>query len=463
MYNSRLFIIFFVLFFNVCVKAQDSPGYAASWNSLRQHDTPTWLMDAKFGIYCHWGIWTIRYAEGYDRGDDKSELDDAIAKFTAKNFDAAEWAELFKKAGAKFAGPVGWHGSDYLHWDTQLTKYNSVYKSPHIDIVGEVAREARKAGLKTFVSLHHKINQEGWINFAKEVIDKYEPDIFWVDAGFGGTKAAHHKKIVNRSKFIGEGNKLITTLKDKLQREFLAYYYNHALKNNKEVEFVYKSYDIPPGVGMRDLENGMLDNIAYDIWMTDIDMNICPDWKTHGWFYREGIPLRDANNIIDILVDVVSKNGILLLNVPPFADGSFSLEIQNTLREVGNWLDKNGEAIYGTSPWVIYGEGPTNIKTGNYTYHHNEHFGVHHFTKQDIRFTIKDNNLYAICLGVPDKSLNIKSLNTTFKLFEGDIKSVSLLGENYQLNWEHSQEGLKITLPNTLNSPYALTFKIELN
>jgi len=354
--------------------SKTSKTYEAKWSSLRQHQHPQWLVDGKFGIYCHWGLSTINYGKGHMFSKHR-DIDSLIDEFTAQNFDAARWAQLFKKAGAKFAGPIGWHGSKYLHWDSELTEYNSVDKKPHIDIVGELQKAIRKEGLKFFVSLHHQFYQEGWINYGKEVVDKYHPDVFWVDAGFGNTKGLMHNKVMSRSKFIGQGKPNRQSLGDKKQREFLSYFFNAAQQQQQEVDFIYKSYDIPPGIGMHDLENGLLDHIAYDVWMTDMDMNICPDWKTHGWFYREGIPLRDANNIVDLLVDVVSKNGVLALNVPPLADGTFTPEIEQTLSEVGEWLGVNGEAIYGSTPWITFGEGPVDIKPGNYTFHHNEHFG----------------------------------------------------------------------------------------
>ncbi|WP_298363670.1 alpha-L-fucosidase [uncultured Lutibacter sp.] len=434
--------------------------FKPEWSSLRKHQTPQWLVDGKFGIYSHWGIWTIQYAEGY-MGSGALPLDEAISKFKAENFDAAEWAKLFKNAGAKFGGPVGWHGSKYLHWNSDLTDYTSVKMLPHRDIVGESAIEMRKQGLKTFISLHWEMDNDQWIDYGKEVVDKYHPDLFWVDAGFGGTKGANHQKVLNRSKFIGEGKSTRRSVSDKHQREFLSHYFNDALKQNKEVEFIYKSYDIPPGVGMRDLENGLLDHTAYDVWMTDMDMNICPDWETHGWFYRDGIPLRDTNNIVDMLVDVVSKNGVMSLNVPPLADGSFSTEIENTLLGVGEWLKINGEAIYGSTPWFIFGEGPVEIKSGNYTFHHNEHFGQHKFSEQDIRFTTNKEFLYAISLGIPDTSITIKALNTNFKMHKGFIKNVSIVGYSGTVKWIHNEEGLTVDIPNDLKAKHAICFKIE--
>ena len=130
---------------------------------------------------------------------------------------------------------------------------------------------------------------------------------------------------MDRAKYIGQHTDSSFVFPEKYQREFITYFYNKAIDRSQEVEFVYKSHDIPPCVGMRDFENGILSNTAYDVWMTDIDMNLPPDWGTHGWFYREGVPLRSADELIDILVDVVSKNGIFLLNVPPFVITSYSI------------------------------------------------------------------------------------------------------------------------------------------
>ncbi len=454
-------ILFVTIILSPSIIAQDA--YEPTWTSLRNHKVPKWLEDAKFGIYCHWGVWTIQYAEGYKEGGDELELDKAISKFTAKKFDAKNWAKLFKSAGAKFGGPVAWHGTKYLHWDSQYTNYNSVKMSPHRDIVGELEKAIRDQGLKFFVSYHYNTHTEDWIDYAKEGIDNYSPDIFWVDAGFGGTKAAHSKKIVDKSHYIGVGKEFPTSVTDKRQRNLIAHYFNHALQKDKEVQVVYKSYDIPPGVGMRDLENGLLDHIAYDTWMTDIDMNICPDWETHGWFYREGIPLRSANNLVDLLVDIVSKNGVFLLNVPPLADGSFSPEIQTTLLEVGNWLKKNGKAIYGASPWFIYGEGPTRVKESHNSYHHNDHFATNKFTHEDIRFTVNGAYLYVTCLGKPTDKLNIKALNSKWRIKYGQIDSVSFLGSDEPVQWNHTPEGLIITIPEKGLSEYANVFEIKLN
>ncbi len=431
--------------------------YEATWTSLLKHETPDWLRDAKFGIYTHWGQQTIAYMEEYA---DKS-LEERIELFNPEKFDPDAWAELFKSAGAKFAGPVAWHGSNYLHWDSDYSDFNSVDMSPGIDIVAVLEKAYRKAGMKFMISYHTSFD-ENWINFAREGVDNFSPDLFWVDAGFGGTKAAHHMRVLDNSKYIGENDEFPGTLPERYQKEFLSYYFNDAYKKGKEVCFLYKSHDLPPGIATRDLENGMMDQITYDVWVTDMDMNVPPDWATHGWFYREGVPLRTGDELVDMLVDIVSKNGVLLLNVPPMADGTFSEETRKYLLEVGDWLKVNGEAIYGASPWYFYGEGPSSAPTGAYSMHHNNHFAQIQFTEKDVRFTVNGPYLYATCLGWPGEELTIRTLNSQFRVREGDILSVSLLGCEEELKWEHTPEGLVISMPDQEKAgKHAFVFKIE--
>ncbi len=460
-FKAYCLLLFSVLFvFPGCAPESESSStwtapYEPTWTSLRQHSTPDWLRDGKFGIYTHWGLSTVQYM---DEHKDKS-LDELIELFNPDQFDPEAWVDLFKSAGARFAGPVGWHGSEYMHWNSQFSELNSVVRNPHIDIVGEMEKAVKKAGMKFMVSYHTSFD-DNWINFAKEGIDKYSPDLFWVDAGFGGTKAGHHMKVLDNSKYIGDGDEFPGSLPERYQLEVLSHFYNHADSLGKEVELFYKSHDIPPGVAMRDLENGMLREIAYDTWITDMDMNVPPDWATHGWFYRESVPQRTGNDIVDILVDVVSKNGILLLNVGPMADGSFAEETRRYLLEVGDWLKVNGEAIYGASPWFIYGEGPNQIEVGNYSMHHNNHFGQIKFSGEDIRFTVNGEYLYAICMGWPGDKVTIESLNTRYKVRKGDIESIELLGSDAEISWDHSENGLAIQMPDQNTNKPAYVFKI---
>ncbi len=435
-----------------------SPPFKSDWTSLRKHQTPQWLIDAKFGIYCHWGIQTLRYIPAYKN----LSADERIKLFKGEKFDAEEWANLYEKAGAKFGGVIGWHGSPFKHWNSDLSDYNSFKMGPKIDIVGEVFKALRAKGIKTLVS-YHSIKGNDWIDFAKEGVDKYSPDLFWVDSSFGGTKGGNHKKVIQQSKYIGEEKEPLPVFNEKYQRDFITYFYNKALENGKEVEFIYKSHDIPPGVGMRDLENGILNHTAYDVWMTDMDINIPPDWETPGWFYRQGIPTRSANELVDMLMDVISKNGIFLLNIPPKSDGTFPKEVVENLEKLGHWLAQNGEAVYGTSPWFIFGEGTNSISQGNNIFHHNNHFAKIQYGIDDIRFTTKGNNLYATCLGKPVDELKIGALKSSFKIRQGDIISITHLGSGKSIEWEHREDALVLNIKDIKMDDMANAFKIELN
>jgi alpha-L-fucosidase len=476
----------------------DKEQYQPTWSSLRQHQTPQWLIDAKFGIYTHMSLQTIKNISG---NQDKM-LHELIPQFKLENFDPVEWAELFKRTGAKFAGPVAWHGSGFLHWDSDITKFNSVDMGPKVDILGSLKKEIKARDMKFITSYHtgywyqaavrddnpeyldpkyedlygpvhdtmvkdailwknhiekqSKFSErhlEAWSAKMKEAITKYQPDISWLDTSFGGTVRGVNIGTYKNGKLESEDEIYMGGVREDYQRDYIAHYFNIAKANNQDVEVVYKEHDLPPGVGMRNFENGLTDRLEYDVWMTDIDL--C---SPTSWFYKENVSLKSANIVIDILADVVSKNGILLLNVPPKPDGSFADYIEKELYEIGDWLAMNGEAIYGTMPWVTYGEGPSILKK---TGHYSERYPNAIYTEKDIRFTQKDNYLYAICLGWPGESITIKSLGSRGKLYEGDIKSIELLGSDEILKYFQEPYGLTIDLPMKPVNQNANVFKIE--
>lgn len=472
--------------------------YNPTWSSLQKHETPEWLKDAKFGIYTHITLQTIKNI----KGNEKKHKHELINGFKMEKFNAKEWASLFKKSGAKFAGPVAWHGSGMLHWDSDLTDCNTVDMGPGIDLVGELKKEIYAQDMKLITSFHpgywyhaaidrdnpgrkdpkwldlygpmhddtitgvipwknhiekqSKFSQEisdDWLAKMKEAITKYQPDISWVDVSFGGTVRAFNKGRYADGKLISDGDIYLSGRSEHHQREYLSHFYNTALKHDQKVEFVYKEYDVPPGVGMRNFENGLIDELTYDTWMTDIDM--C---QPVSWFYKEGMGIKDANLIIDILADVTAKNGILLLNVPPKPDGSFANFIKEELYEIGDWLMLNGEAIYGTMPWSIYGEGPSALKV---TGHYSEGKTNASYTVEDFRFTQKDNTLYAICLGIPKGEVTIRSLGSRGRLFKGDILNVELIGSSEQINYSHNEMDLTLQMPKDFDGQHACVFKIQ--
>lgn len=485
---------------NATVTINEAPEatYEPNWNSLRKHQTPQWLIDAKFGIYTHLSLQTIKNISG----NEEKMLHELIPDFKLENFDPTEWADLFKRAGAKFAGPVAWHGSGFLHWDSDITNFNSVDMGPKIDILGSLKKEIKARDMKFITSYHtgywyqaavrdnkpeyldpkyedlygpvhdtmvkdailwknhiekqskfSESHLETWSAKMKEAITKYQPDISWLDTSFGGTVRGVNIGTYKNGKLISEDEIYMGGVRENYQRDYIAHFFNTAKANNQKVEVVYKEHDLPPGVGMRNFENGLTDRLEYDVWMTDIDL--C---SPTSWFYKDNVGLKSANVVIDILADVVSKNGILLLNVPPKPDGSFADYIQRELFEIGDWLKINGEAIYGTMPWVTYGEGPSVLKK---TGHYSERYPNAIYNEKDIRFTQKDNMLYAICLGWPGTEITIKSLGSRGKLYEGDIKSIELLGSDVVLDYSQKPYGLTIDLPMQLVDQNAIVFKIE--
>lgn len=490
----RLFIVgLFLLAWLGCADTRQTgsraESYEPTWESLGKYPVPEWFKDAKFGIYTHWGAYAVpafghewyprrMYIDGdHSRGNflkyhqehfghqDEFGYKDFIPMFTGEKFDAEEWAELFKKAGAQFAGPVAEHHDGFAMWDTKYSEWNAVKMGPKRDVVGEMEQAIRKRGMKFVTSFHHAYNwqyyqvwrgkydvadpaYEGlygpmhgenerpnkefideWHGKLIEVIDKYSPDLMWFDFG-------------------------LEMLPESAIQDYLAYYYNHAVKNGKQVVVTYKDHDLPPGVGVVDLERGRMEKLTYHNWLTDTSIG----WRS--WGYIDGESFKDANVLIDVLVDIVSKDGCMLLSVGPRADGSIPEEAQKYLLDIGEWLKINGEAIYGTRPWVVYGEGPTKMEAGG---GFNED-PDRQYTGEDIRYTVKGDALYAIALGWPGEQMTIRTAgggnDAWERLDAGKITSITMLGDGRKLDWEQTEDGLVIQTPDQKPCENAFVFKI---
>jgi len=476
--------------------------YEPTWNSLREHqEVPDWLRDGKFGIYTHWGPYAV-HAHGenttwYSYGmyaDPESDarkhfektfgsLDeigykDLIPQFTAEKFDANEWAELFEKAGARFAGPVAEHHDGFAMWDTKYSDWNAAKMGPKRDIVGELEKAIKKRGMKFVTAFHHAANWfffpvwddrfdtgdprysglygqphaqgavrnqafiDEWQGKIYEVIDTYSPDFIWFDFALDS---------------IPEG----------YVKDFLAYYYNHAARNDKEVVVTYKDNDLVPGAGVRDLELGQEPRLTYHEWITDSTVD-----DRGAWGYAKDLTFKTPDRVIDNLVDRVSKNGYLLLNVGPRADGTIPEGARNLLLAMGAWLDVNGEAIYGTTPWFIAGEGPTNV--GEIERQGFNESGIA-YTGQDIRFTVKGDTLYAAFLAWPGEQAVIKTLRAEDDpqvaeeeqtprypgFYKEEIKRISLLGGGDDLEWKLTRQGLVVEMPDEKQGEHAFVLRIE--
>jgi alpha-L-fucosidase len=460
---------------------QAAGPFQPTWESLKAHQDPAWFRDAKFGIYTHWGPVTVGSEDcphigtpqwyGMDMYNPSSPLFDyhkkkfgdqatfgykeLIPLFTADKFDANEWADLFAKAGAKFAGPVAVHHDNFAMWDSAITPWNAMKMGPKRDIVGELAKAYKARGMKFVPTFHHgfawryfepafkfdaadgknpllytephaakappsKRFQDQWLAMVMEVVQKYEPDMIWFDF---------------------ELNEVITP---EYQRLMFADYYNWAATNHTESAVAHKFTSIQKFTGILDFERGREDRLAPYPWLTDTVLA--------NWFNQKATPYRSADYMIDLLADIVSKNGCMLLDVSPAVDGSIPPEARKVLLEMGGWLQLNGEAIYGTRPWLAFGEGPTKAKKGGFGEDSDKGF-----VAQDIRFTTKGDALFAIALGWPtDGKLVIRSLATD----AGKVTAVELLGSAGALAWHQGDAGLEITLPDKPPCDFAYVFKV---
>ena len=476
--------------------------YKPTWSSLATHPTPQWFKDEKFGIYTHWGLYSVAaygsngtwypnqiYREGskafnhhvktYGHPSEFGHKD-FIPMFKAEKFDADEWAEIFKSSGARFAGPVAEHHDGFSMWDSKVNSWNAAQMGPKRDIVGELEKSIRKQGMRYVATFHHAFNwwffpvwdeqydcgkQENtgfyvrtherderpdkeyldqWRDKVIEVIDAYSPDLLWFDFGLGG-------------------------IQERYRKEMLARYYNSAEELGKEVVVTFKEIPkgwnhLPPGTGIADLELGKMNELTHYQWITDTSIDAGGTWS-----HVTNVGFKSTERLIHNLIDRVSKNGQLLLNIGPRADGSIPGPAQAALVGIGRWLEVNGEAIFGTTPWVSSGTGPTAVEGGS---HFNEGNEVR-FTASDFRFTTKDDAVYAICLGRPGDSVNIETLRPyksgertkldPFKIiYPEDIKSIRMLGSDQNLKWRLDEDGLTMEMPQKIPNDIACAFKIDL-
>jgi alpha-L-fucosidase len=468
-----------------------APGpFAPEFESFAQYQCPEWFRDAKLGMWAHWGPqavpmmgdWYARkmYLEG-DR-DYKDHLQrwghpsehgykDIIPLWKAEKWDPDRLMALYKKAGARYFVSMGSHHDNFYLWNSKLHKWNAVNMGPRRDVVADWQKAARKQGLHFGVSEHlgasftwfqpsHGADKTGpkagvpydgadpkwqdlyhfpaepgdkgwystnprwqqqWFDRIKELVDLYHPDLLYTDGG------------------VPFGNEV--------GRSLIAHFYNaDAQRHGGQPQVVYTCKQESQGMWIDDLERGVMPGIRPTPWQTDTSIG--------DWYYNQNWKYRSTEWVIHMLVDIVSKNGNLLINVVQRPDGSLDAEAEQILAEMADWIAINGEGIYGTRPWLTYGEGRVRATGGKFK----EDFN---YTAKDIRFTTKgDGTLYAFVMGWPaQERVTIRSL-AKLPGVTGRIEDVTLLGHDGALKWTHDTDGLTIQLPEHQPCNFAVAFKI---
>jgi alpha-L-fucosidase len=478
---KRHFLFFWTFFLSIamCHQTKAQERYQANWESLKQYKTPDWYRDAKFGIFIHWGVYSVPAfgSEWYPRlmyqkgtkefkhhietygPQNKFGYKDFIPMFKAEKFNPQQWVALFKKAGAKYVVPVAEHHDGFAMYKTALSKWNAYDMGPKRDVIGELAAEVRKQGLIFGLSSHrieHWFFMNGGRRFESDVLDPKYEDFYGPAREENETPSPEFMNdwLLRNTELVNNYHPQLfwfdwwieQPAMDPYRKSFASFYYNKGLEWNKGVVLNYKNNAYPDGTAVLDIERGKLSGIRKLPWQTDDAIG------NKSWGYTTDNTFKNAQYVITNLIDIVSKNGNLLLNIGPRSDGTITDEETATLLGTGKWLDVNGEAIYGTRPWKLFGEGPTESASGSFADQKKP------FTAKDIRFTTKGDVLYAIALGLPLTNTVIKSLGT--KTGNGTIESIDLAGSNEKLSWSQKADALIIKPSKNYPSENAVVYKI---
>ena len=472
--------------------------FSDDWDSLGNYQVPEWYRNAKFGIFIHWGVYSVpafgnewyprhMYIQGSPEfehhiktyGNHKDfGYKDFIPMFTAPKFDPQEWARLFKEAGAKYVVPVAEHHDGFQMYKSDLSRYNAYNMGPKRDVLGELFEAFRDEGLVGGASTHRA---EHWFfmghgrQFDSDIKEPLvRGDFYWPaqpEPGFHDlygkpepTEEFLEDWLLRCCEIVDQYRPKIVYFDWWIQhsafkpyiKKFAAYYYNRAHEWGQEVVINYKHDAFMFGTAVVDIERGQFAEAKPYFWQTDTAI------AKNSWCYTENNSYKTAYQIICDLVDIVSKNGTLLLNVGPKADGTIAEEERQVLLDIGKWLRTNGEAIYDSKVWRESGEGPTQIPEGQFTDNDEKSF-----TPEDIRFTVRGSNLYATVLKYPqDGRVLIRSLAerdaSSKPYFHGIIEDVSVLGFDEKVTWERSEEGLLIQTQEVQSDlPVVFRIKIE--
>ncbi|KAM0368531.1 hypothetical protein ACHAPY_011450 [Fusarium culmorum] len=495
--------------FPAATTAKADGPYEATWESTDKHNAaPEWYRDAKFGVYWHWGAFTTaQYAsEWYPRNMYEPDSDQRkhhtetygppeewgyenfikgakdkkgnfvqfkpVLKSKGGEFDPEAIIKIVKGSGARFAGPVAEHHDGFSMWDSKVNEWNPVNYGPKLDLVKLWADLVRENDMKLVIAMHQAYNYNGffqwapktndtslqkllgqlprdeedqlWFDKHREMLDHVQPDIIWNDFSLDSPGEC--------GSFEGP-----CAVDEQKRLEFLAYYFNRGEEWGKEVVTTYKHHDhgFRNTSAVDDWERGGPSNLVRPYWQTDDAIS------ASSWSYTVGIKYYSSKAMVHSLLDRVSKNGNMLLNISPMANGVLPEEQIKVLNDIGDFLSRYGEAVYDTRAWDIYGEGPNQVEGGSFT-------APLQGNSSDIRFTRnkEDDVLYVTVLGWPEDNLvSVKNLGSNALVDLKSLKSVELLGDKAGdyvkvSEWEQSKDALDITLPSQPAESLAYVLKL---
>lgn len=489
-----------------------------SWESLRTYQCPDWFRDAKFGIWSHWGPQSVpMYGDWYARNmfieghaqylhhwrnyghPSRHGWQEMVRLWKAERFDPDGLMQLYVDAGAKYFVSQAVHHDNFDNWNSRHHRWNAVNTGPCKDIVGLWSEAARKRGLRFGVTehlaasytwfqsskgadrggpfagvpyagndpqaqdLYHPNRDEAlaangqwrwytenadfhqrWFLRMKDLLDQHQPDLLYSD---GGLPFVTPEKLDEKG-----GRERIGANAPEAGLHLVAHLYNlSAQRHGGRNEAVYNHKDLraaAAAIGVPDIERGQMNEATPYVWQTDTCVG--------GWFYDLRQVYKTPKHVIEMLVDIVSKNGNLLLNFTQRPDGTLDDECLHILCTLAAWMKLNGEGIHGTRPWRVAGEGPT----ATVSKHESFKEDAVPWTTADFRFSARGKIVYAFQMRHPERrEAFVRSLG----LAGGDkVKGVTVPGHAGPVSWRQHEDGLLVRLPERNTCEIVPGLRVEL-